>query len=183
MKPKKKREDYFVVYTVPIGRQKVGIRRCTHVVFVEDKAIVYVNGESRADIVPKANVFADHDSAAKYLAGHGVRRWVVGEVKFREEHRREVPVMFEALVVHYDYNGRYRHENKIAVKRIDGGKEPVDIENTYGFRSYETKREAEKEFTHRWRQRWKDAEQNLLRYKEYMLELMKNPPRKRSKTS
>jgi hypothetical protein len=88
-------------------------------------------------------------------------------------------MMFAASVIHYVYGGRYRREERYAVKRLSDGE---IVETTCaGFRFFSTKKEAEREFDARWHRRMKDAVEHLEAYKVYIRELCKNPPRIRRK--
>lgn len=143
MKTKKKAhtsedDKRYVVYTTKTGRTERGIAY-RDVFFVKDKAFA-VSSSGIVDILPKMAVFTEKAAAEKYLAGQGVKRWVVGETS---RHNR-VPSIFEAHVVTYMYRGRHSIENgKLSIVRCSDNHV---IEDTYGFKSFDTKRQAQRFF-------------------------------------
>lgn len=184
MKQKKKSEndEKFVVYLTKTGRMEKGIYPC-RVWVCKDKAFVLPKGRTNtADVVPSMNVFSDRKEAESYLAGTGVKRWVVGDITVgrpkrgkRERLGYEIPVMFEALVVRYQYGGPYRNEGNLAVKKIEDGK-LVEIRDTYGFKTFETKVEAEKYFKTTWEATVEEVQRNAAEYQQHLHLLLHSAP-------
>jgi hypothetical protein len=170
----------FVVFPVDGGRIKKGIY-CRNVVMGKDCAFVLSDVTStKADVVPKASVFNTHEEAESYLAGKGVKRWVVGEFAVGDNgrqkwERHDVPMMFEALVVYYHYAGRFYPESRIAVQKVENGK-LFKVTRTHGLETFETKEGAEKRFKEMWRARFKEIHQGALSWQVHLAELLKLKP-------
>lgn len=163
----------YVAFLAKVGRTEKGI---VHGYVTIDGDLAYVRkneSSASADIVPAAGVFNTEKEAQDYLAGEGVRRWVVGTL--RQSRRHGCPVLFEAKVVHYYYKGSYKTYYKQAVKRISDG-EIVELLN---FQSFSTKKAAESHFSKAWHAEHKDLMRDLEGHKKHLAELLKNKPRSR----
>jgi hypothetical protein len=162
----------YIVFLSQVGRYNKGI---VHgFASIDGKSAFVRRSESgtHAEIVPAANIFDTEKEAQAYLAGEGVRRWVVGE---DERGRYACPKMFEAKVVYYHYMGTYSAHYRVSVKRIRDGK-VVDLTH---FAAFNTKKQAESHFAKVWREKHKDLTKELVDYKEHLAKLMKNKPREK----
>jgi hypothetical protein len=165
----------FVVYTSQVGRTPAGIVRAYVSVVGRDAFVRKREDAVQADVLPAANVFDTRESAEAYLAGDGVRRWVVGTVP---KHGTDIPVMLEAKVVFYPYVGRYQTESRAAVKRLSDGK-AVEFYSRRDLSFFETKKGAEAAYAKLWRGRHEHAVKGLEEHEARVAAYEKCRPRTR----
>lgn len=176
MAAKKENEKKYVVYLRKLGRVERGILLAS-VTISGEEAFVHRNS-NQADILSAANVFDTKEAAENYLAGTGVRRWMVSLLGDRNE---KIPVMVEVLVEYYTYTGRYHPEyRQMAVKRLEDGKNLM-IYNEYQTSFYKTKKEAETAYAALWRSKYKETVTDIEKLQGFLKTLDANKPRSKKK--
>lgn len=170
-------EKKYVVYNERIGRAQPGVY-VREVKIVGKTAFVLpkAEGQRTAHMVLADHVFNTQEEAAAYLAGKGVRRWVVGTFR-TGPHRRspEVPMMFEAFVTFYTYNDHFRAENKIVIQKVLNGATLLN-DHTYNIHTYETKEEAEKDFIPLWHKKMEETKRYIADYVEHASAMVAHGP-------
>lgn len=176
----------YVVYHAMLDRVDRGVYfRVVHRVDNERSVVVVDEARGKAHVVPNENVFETHDAAATALAGKGTPRWIVCDkyvetIAHKRRRQHSIPVMFRGFVTTYIYGGKYRRENRTITQDLGNGK-IIQVQNYFQLHSYETKKDAEADFTKRWRDMMKEAMQQISDWQDLMKLLHADPPRDRKK--
>lgn len=166
----------WVAYTEKLNRTEIGVYE-RYAEIVGDHAYVRPDSQgSKADIVPAANVFETKDEALAYLAGTGVKKWVVFSGDWRDKEPCLLP--FQGLVT-YCMTQRHGKFNRIsATVRISDGK----VFSSYNeLEVFNTKKEAEKYHTEVWRRRIKRVKEAFSEGHALLNAMYANAPRTRKK--
>jgi len=164
----------YVAYTSKMGRTEPGVYE-RFVDVVGDTAYIrpLMDG-SKADILPAANVFEKKDDAVAYMAGTGVKKWIVDTGGW---HRGIVVLPFRGRVS-YAVTLRHGHYDYVnmAVRDSDG-----KVFSGRDIKTFDTHKAAEKLHAEIWKERMKELAKEYKEKTEQLVEMIQNKPRSRKK--
>ncbi len=164
----------YVAYTSKMGRTEAGVYE-RYVDIVGDCAYIrpLMDG-SKADILPAANVFEKQDDALAYMAGGGVKKWIVDTGRWRDG---VVTLPFQGRVAYCTVlrHGRYDFVNS-AVRDSDG-----KVFSGRDVKTFDTHKDAEKFHARVWKERMKEVLEEYQKKHAQLVEMRANKPRSRKR--
>jgi hypothetical protein len=165
----------WVVYTSRLNRTDIGVyERFTEI--VGDHAYVRRDSQgSNADILPTGNVFETKDEAIGYLAGKGVKRWVVSTGDWSS-----TPCVLPFLgLVTFGLTQRHgRFDRIVTAVRLSDGKA---FSGDRDLATFDTKKAAEKYHATIWRRRIIEIKKGYAEKHALLNGMYENAPRSRKK--